>query len=110
MSLYADYIRERTDDSILEGAGGFATYRYINDGKSVYIVDIFVLPGSRREGSASTLADIIVDEAKAKGATELLGTVVPSAKGSTTSLRVLLGYGMTLHSASDNLIVFRKDI
>ena len=110
MSLYADYLLERTEDRIVECETGFATYRYLNDGKSVYIVDIYTVPDARGEGCASLLANMIVSEAKEKGATELLGTVVPSAKGATISLKVLLAYGMKLKSAGDNLVVFRKDI
>lgn len=110
MSLYADYLEERTNDRIMECATGFATYRYINDGKSVYIIDIFTVPEARKTGMAGHIADMIVEEARAKGCKELLGTVVPSTKSSTASLKVLLGYGMCLQSASQDLVVFRKDI
>jgi hypothetical protein len=110
MSLYGEYLTERTDDTIIETVSGFATYRYINDGKSVYIIDIFVVKEQRQNFHATFLADQIVAEAKSKGCTELIGTVMPSSKNSTTSLKVLLGYGMQLHSASENCIVFRKDI
>ena len=110
MSLYGQYIIERTADNILEDPYGFATYRYINDGRSVYIVDLYVIPEGRQTGRAAHMADRIVEAAKARGCTELLGTVVPSTKNSTTSLKVLIGYGMTLLSAATDLIVFRKDI
>jgi GNAT superfamily N-acetyltransferase len=110
MSLYAEYIKERTDDSIIETPSGFATYRYINDGRSVYVIDIYTRPECRKRGDAAALADSVAYEAKSKGCTEMLGTVNPSAKGSTASLKVLLAYGMSLKSASDNLIVFGKDI
>ena len=110
MSLYGDYILEHRGDEIVELESGFATYRYLNDGKTVYIVDIYVTPESRRLRGACLIADSIVERAKAKGAVELLGTVVPSAKNATVSLKVLLGYGMKLQSSSNDLIVFRKDI
>lgn len=110
MSLYAEYLRERTEDLIIEDEVGFATYRYLNDLKSVYIIDIFTRTDFRKEHHASYFADQIVAEAKKVGCTELLGTVVPSAHGSTISMKVLIAYGMELHKASDNLIVFRKDI
>lgn len=110
MSLYGDYITERTTDRIIEGALGFATYRYINDGKSVYIVDIYTVPEQRKKGAASQLADLVVKEAKEHGCIELLGTVVPSMKGSTDSIRVLLAYGFDVHIASNDVIVFRKEI
>lgn len=109
-SLYAQYLRERTSDEIIESERGFASYRFLNEGKSVYIVDIFVVPDYRQTGEASALADKVVAIAKERGCTELLGTVVPSTKGSSTSLAVLLGYGMTLASAEHDLIVFKKDI
>ena len=110
MSMYAEYIKERSGDEIVETVCGFATYRYMNQGKSVYIVDIYVHPKYRKEGTASALADIIVLRAKERGCTELLGTVAPSANGATTSLKVLLGYGMSLQSCSSDLIIFKKDI
>lgn len=109
-SLYAKYLRERTSDEIIETTEGFASFRYLNEGKSVYIVDLFVLPDYRKSGVASAIADKVVAIAKAKGCKELLGSVCPSTKGATTSLKVLLGYDMTLQSASNDFIVFRKDI
>lgn len=108
-SLYASYLSERTNDKIIETLEGFVTYRYINT-KTVYIVDIYTCPECRGAGVASRFADKVVVEAKAKGCTELIGTVVPSAKNSTISLKVLIGYGMTLDSSSQDLIVFKKEI
>lgn len=110
MSHYAKYIAEKTDDKIIENMSGFATYRYLNDGKSVYIVDIYVVPKERSKGKASLFADIIAKEAKEKGAIEMLGSVVPSNKSSTTSLKVLLAYGFELKSSSNDFIVFRKEL
>jgi len=109
MSLYASYLKERTSDNIVELPEGFATYRLLNTNQC-YIIDIYVLPEYRKSGIASHLADTIVAMAKTQGCTELLGTVVPSTNSSTTSLKVLLAYGMSLHSADSNLIVCKKDI
>jgi ribosomal protein S18 acetylase RimI-like enzyme len=109
-SLYAQYLKEKTNDQILETEKGFATYRYLDGDKSVYIVDIYVLPEFRKSHAASNLADQIVVEAKQRGAKELLGSVVPSTKGSTQSLKVLLGYGMSLKSSAQDFIVFTKGI
>lgn len=109
-SLYAQYLRERTTDGILETATGFATYRYLDGGKSVYVVDIYVVPGHRKSGEAAALADAIACEAKAKGCSEMIGTVQPSAKGATTSLKVLLAYGMELQSAGADCIILSKKI
>jgi predicted GNAT family acetyltransferase len=108
MSLYGDYIRERLGDEIVEDETGFATYRFLNE-KQVYIVDIYIVPEFRKKGAATALADKVVEAAKQRGCMELIGSVVPQAKGSTDSLRVLLGYGMSLQSAGPDLILFRKE-
>jgi len=110
MSMYADYLKEKTNDQIIETDKGFATYRYLEGQGVVYIVDLYVKPEYRKASVASTMADTIVDLARKKGCVKLLGSVVPSAKNSTDSLRVLLGYGMSLESSSNDFIIFRKDI
>lgn len=110
MSMYANYLLEKTNDKILETDKGFLTYRYLPDKNAVYIVDIYVMPDFRRDNVASTMADMVVDEARQKGFTKLIGSVVPSAKNSTASLRVLLGYGMRLESSTTDFIVFEKEI
>ena len=107
--MYADYLTERTTDEIIESNEGFATFRYVGD-KSVYIVDIYVKPESRKTGHAAFLANEICLIAKRNGKSEIMGTVVPSAKGSTTSLKVLLAYGFALWSSTNDLIIFRKDL
>lgn len=110
MSLYANYLREKTNDEILETDKGFATYRYLDNDKTVYIVDIYVLPDFRNTHEASKMADSIIAEAKEKGCTKMIGSVVPSAKGSTASLKVLLAYGMTLDSSTNDFILFKKEL
>jgi ribosomal protein S18 acetylase RimI-like enzyme len=109
MSLYADYLKERTHDQIIETDKGFATYRFI-DPSTVYIVDIYVSPDFRHSREASHMADAICEIAKSKGCTKVIGSVVPSTRGSTTSLKVLLGYGMTLQSSTNDFIVFERSI
>lgn len=109
MSLYSEYLKEKTDDEILELEAGFATYRFLNE-KQVYIVDIYVREYARKTRIASAMADSIVKIAKKRGCTELIGTVVPSMKNSTDSLKVLLGYGMSLKGIEGNMVLFGKDI
>ena len=110
MSLYAKYLTEKTDDKIMETDKGFVTYRYLDDKKTVYITDIYILPDFRKTNEASLLADRVCDEARENKCSIVMGTVVPSNKNSTDSLRVLLGYGMRLFYSSNDLIAFRKDI
>lgn len=109
MSFYADYLKERTNDEIIETGFGFATYRFLDE-KTCYIVDIYIVPACRKEGRASDIADIIKEIARERGCKELLGSVVPSAKGSTTSVKVLLAYGMTLKSCEKDFILFGKEL
>jgi len=107
-SFYAQYLMERTDDKIIESEKGFATYRYLNEGKTVYVIDVYVQPEYRRSHAATDFVNEIARIAKIAGCVEMLGTVVPSTKNATLSIKALLVYDMTLQSAADNLIIFRK--
>jgi predicted GNAT family acetyltransferase len=109
VSLYSQYIREKTYDHILETETGFATYRFVDE-KTVYIVDVFIISEFRKLGQGSDLADRIAKEAKRKGCNKLIASVIPSAKNSTDSLEVLLAYGMTLKSANQDFVLFEKEI
>lgn len=109
-SLYAQYLAEGGRDHILEMPYGFSTYRYLNEGKSVYIVDVYVVPEQRNLGRCREMSDIIAEEAKNMGCTEMLGTVAPSMPWSTASLKMQLACGMKLHSAATDAIILRKDL
>lgn len=110
MSQYANYIREKTGDEIIEWMEGWATYRFLNGGKSVYIIDVYVEPEYRMQGIATKLGDHINSIAKKLGSIEQIGSVVPSNKGSTDSVRSLLNRGFSILSSSNDFILFRKDI
>lgn len=108
MSFYADYLRENTRDHIIETKQGFASFRYVD--QAVYILDIYIVPSFRKKKEASHLADEICKIAKQKGCVKLIGSIVPSNKNSTISLKVLLGYGMKLVSSINDMIFFEKEI
>lgn len=110
MSLYAKYLAELTDDRLLEVNHGFATYRILPDQKAVYIIDIFVDSDFRKAGTAAQMADEIEKIGKKEGCTKMLGSVVPSRKKSTESMKVLLAYGMRLQSSGNDFIFFERDI
>ena len=109
MSLYADYLKERTEDRIIETEQGFAVYRF-PDKDTVYIVDIYVKPEFRKHGVASDFSASIMKEAKQRGCKKMIGSVVPSTHGSTESIKVLLAHGMSLDSSAVDFILFRKDL
>ena len=108
MSLYAQYLKELVGKHIIEKEHGFLVYSFTND--SCYIENIFVEEGHRHYNLASDMADEVVEIAKEKGLTKLVGSVTPSANGSTASLRILLAYGFKLNSSTDNFILFEKAI
>lgn len=107
-SLYAKYIKERENFSIIEDEYGFATYNIAGD--ECYIRDIYVLPEHRKSNVASCYADRISEIAREQGCKYLTGTVAPSANGSTTSIKVLLGYGFRLLESQIDKIIFVKEL
>jgi GNAT superfamily N-acetyltransferase len=109
LSLFKQYILERTDRQIIETEYGFATYAF-TDHNTVYIEDIYVIPEYRKRGLASEFANEIAELAKNKGCTKMIGTVVPTTKTATDSLKTLLAYGMKIQSCSNNFIVMEKGI
>lgn len=110
MSFYKQYVEELLHNKhVLETDSGFATYSFLEP-KTVYIENIYTSPKHRRSGATAQLVNSIIEIAKEKGCNKLLGSVTPSAKGSTTSLKVLLGYGLCLKCSTNDLIFFEKDI
>lgn len=109
MSLFSEYLAERTNTQIIETTQGFATYKFLED-NTIYLEDLFVKPEFRRSHVASELADKVCALGKVKGCTHLIGSVVPSAKNSTESIKVLLAYGMKVSKSMNDFIVFRKEL
>lgn len=108
MSHFADYKLEREGKETIEAPEGFVVFQI--EAHQCYIVDIYVAPRFRRTKVATELADMVLDRARSNKCTELLGSVVPSANGSTESLKALLSYGFKLQSAQENFIWFVKEI
>ena len=109
LSLYAQYLKERTPKGIIETEDGFATFEYVGE-DIVYIVDIFVIPEKRQQRIAATLADKIVEEAVKAGKKYLMGSVDVTAKGADTSIKVLEAYGMKPYKAAEPMIFYTKEI
>lgn len=107
MSLYADYIHEKTKDFIIENDKGFATYRFL-EGFKVYIVDIYVKPEFRKQGVAQQFINEIVEKAVEIGCTELYGSVNVNFANPTYSVKLHLAYGMEVFGLGPDIIIFRK--
>ena len=111
--MYKQYLKERTNTHVVESDQGFATYTasFSEDGSfDCYIEDIYVIPEARQGKEASRLADQIKHRAKELRCDRLIGSVVPSANNSTTSLKALVGYGFELLKSEDNIIWFKIDL
>ena len=106
MSLYAEYLKERTNDIIIENDFGFVVYRRLNE-TTVFIVDIFVKIDSRKEYNGTKLVDLVVEVSQPE---VLMATIVPAAKGSTNSLKAALAYGFLLDSSCNDFIILKKNI
>ena len=109
MSLYADYIKERENKSIVESEKGFATYKIFDNGEC-YLQDLYVAPEFRKTGIATEMADEVVKIAKDKGCSILLGSVSMDGTEPTRNMKVFLGYDMQLHKVIGNMIFLKKDI
>jgi GNAT superfamily N-acetyltransferase len=108
-SLYGQYIKERLGHGIVEIEHGFATFDYVSE-DTVYIIDLYVVPEMRKSKIASTLADLICEQAKKDGKRYLLGSVDATAKTAETSHKVLLAYGMQVYKVAEPAVFYIKEI
>ncbi len=108
MSLYADYIRERTQKKVLETDYGFCVYQIF--GKECYIEEVYVVPEKRREGYATMLGDLVGAIAKGLDCTHLTGSVCVRAPEPTRSLRGLIAAGYKILRCEPDMIYMVKEI
>lgn len=108
--MWHDYLKEREGVEVVENGYGFATYRFVTEG--CYLVDLYIKPEHRRGGHASHLGDLVCEVAKARGVTKLIGSVSlsPGVADPTTSIAVLLAYGMRVAGLSGEMLYFEKEI
>lgn len=108
MSHYANYIKERENYEIVENENGFATFAQVGD--SVYLRDIYIVPEKRKTGAGKQFLQHVESWAKEKGISKILGTVCPSANGSTVSMKAILAVGFELMSSEKDMVYFIKNI
>lgn len=108
--MFDEYVMEREGFTFVkdEHERGFAIYKII--GEECYIKDIYVKPEHRKTKIASELADEVCAKAKEAGAKYLSGTVSAVIGDPTTSMKVLLGYGMRFFKVNGDMLVFVKEI
>lgn len=108
MSLFSDYHKELGIKQVIESEHGFILYSIL--GNDCYIEDVYVVPEQRKSRVCWEMADKVVEEAKSKGCKLLIGTVIPTANNSTTSLKMLLSYGFKPRGQNNQAIIFTKEI
>lgn len=106
--MYWDYCRERLGLEVTESSEGFVLWKAYPD--YLYIQDIYVLPEHRQLGAGKAFLSKLEAAAKAQGLKRIVGSCVPTAYGSTQSLRVLLKCGFELQSSDKDIVYFSKEI
>ncbi len=107
--MYGAYLKERLNKEYYETAFGFVIYSwYLED--AIYIEELYIKPESRLEGFGTMMVDEVCELARKAGKKYLIGTVAPSANGSTSSLKALLAYKMQLWRIENDLIFLSKEL
>lgn len=106
--MFVDYFKELKDLEVYEEDNGFVLFRI--SPPHLIIRDIYVKPEFRRSHLAARMADGLGEFAKTLGCTHMLGDVEPSNQGATASVKVLLAYGMRVHQANTDEIIFIKEL
>lgn len=109
MSIWADYLKERTGAQVLETQWGFLVFHF-EEPKICFIDDIYVLPHLRQKGLGRSLADRLKTLARERECNTLAAQVIPIAQGSTEALKAILAYGFRLVSAENGRIILRMDL
>lgn len=108
MTLYARYLAEREDFSVIESDLGFASFKVLGD--TIYLRDIYVLPEHRRMNVAARLADEVCDVGRIYKCKTLTGSVDPKLASAAESMQALLGYGLRPIGIQGTLVIFEKEL
>lgn len=107
MSLYSQYIAERTSFSLIEKPHGFLTYEL--NGDTCFVADIFVIKESRKSGLAMEMCEEMAVIAREFRCKHIVGHVDTTSKTATDSLKFLLAVGMNVLKIEGNfLYLIRK--
>lgn len=110
MSHYANYIKEKDGIETIETPVGFITYKFLDDGKTVYIFDCYIKPKSRGQGHCWKFVNIVECKAKEKGYTTNLTSVQLSIPKASRNILTYMGYGYEIISAKDGIVYLSKEI
>lgn len=108
VDMYSEYLKELGAKFLFKNDKGFVIYSFTED--NLYVEEIYILPEYRGKKEFSKIADSIIAIAKQKECKKLLGSVVPSINNSSRNVSIMLAYGFKIISASNNFIVFEKEV
>lgn len=108
-SMYAFYLKERLQLDVFKNDLGFITYKKMED-KTLYVQDIYISPQHRNQNNTDIFYAEIVKIAKTLDCRTILGSVAPTAAGSSKSLYLLLKAGFALHSSQADFIYVIKHL
>jgi hypothetical protein len=110
MEHYANYIKERENSEIIWNEDGFITYKILDNGSQVYIVDLYVIPEKRKTRVATNFANMVIE--KNKECQKLWGSVSLRSNNPRLNIRVLRGYGFTFFKLikEEQMLYFVKEL
>lgn len=101
-TLYAQYLKSRLDQEILENENGFLVYK--QNGKECYLAEFYVKPESRRAGVAKQLLNQLKNISSEAGCEYIIATVHQFDKHASQTLSAAFALGFKLHLAHNNTI------
>ena len=104
-SLYAQYLKERRGGETIEESYGFVTYHIISS-TELYIEDVYVIPEERRSHKAVDLWNKVLEIAKQKGITKVIGSVDLNTSSRDISIKGLYARGMKISHYTNNMLYF----
>ena len=108
MSLWADYIKEREGNDVIEEPFGFIEYSIALP--FLRIESIFIAKEQRDNGRGSDLANRVTQIAREASATHLWASVWIGALNATESLKAILAYGFQVTALQNDCIILTRDI
>jgi len=107
MSLYANYVKERTGQDCLETDHYFITYSIqpdVNNVSFIFIHDFYIKPEKRRGYLARRICTSILQLGKESNCKYALSQIDCTTNNATSALKFQLSMGGVILSAANNLI------
>lgn len=107
-TLYAKYMKERSNAEILETESGFIVYRIV--GKECFIVDMYFDRDKRGTKLPTQLVNELGEVAKESGCECITANIHLSDKMAAKTLTSTLKFGFSLVRADAGILLIAKDL